>query len=106
MLLKSSTCYCYETSVKKDIFDLFCKQRQRLTSPFGHERVDVCEEGEEVEGLVEARLVTVQRDHEGALGRLVAEPPVTCTRYNQQSHGSTIKQHTINLSTARPKMAS
>lgn len=50
---------------------------ETLTSPFCHERVDVCEEGEYVEGLVEARLVPVQGDHQCPLGRAVAEPPVT-----------------------------
>ena len=58
-----------------------------LTSPLGHEGVYVSQKGEDVERLVETRLVPVQRDHQRPLGRAVAQPSVTCsgsTEYKMQ----------------------
>jgi len=47
------------------------------TSPLCEQRVDVAECGEDLERLVEARFVAVERDHHGALEGEVREASIT-----------------------------
>lgn len=44
-----------------------------LTSPLGHQRVDVHEESQQLMRLTEARLIPVESDHDRTLERFVAE---------------------------------
>lgn len=47
-----------------------------LTAPFGDQRIDVHQQGQQLMGLAEARLIAIERDHDGALEGAMAEPSI------------------------------